>query len=74
MSSMILHTKKKILEPKDFYTEVRSKKDVDNFIENGLILLDVAENDLDKLLLGVIKKVNTYVFNICMIFVNVNGN
>ena len=66
---MILHTKKKILEPKDFYTEVRSKKDVDNFIENGLILLDVAENDLDKLLLGVIKKVNTYVFNISMIFV-----
>ena len=62
MSSMILHTKKKILESKDFYTEVRSKKDVDNFIENGLILLDVAENDLDKLLLGVIKKVNTYLF------------
>lgn len=59
-SSMILYTKNEILSSKDFYTEVRCRKDVDNFIENGLILLDVIENDLDKLLLNIIRKVSLF--------------
>lgn len=69
MNSMILHTKKKLLEPKDFYSEVRCKKDVNNFLEDGLILLDVAENDLDKLLLSIIKKVSSFFFEINFLIV-----
>lgn len=61
---MILHTKNKLLQPKDFFSEVRCKKDVDNFLERGLILLDIVENDLDKLLLGIIKKVIFKLFDL----------
>lgn len=58
MSSVILHSKNQILEPKNFYSEVRCGKDVANFLEDGLVLLDQTENDLDKLLLSIIRKVN----------------
>lgn len=57
MSSVILHSKNQILEPKNFHSEVRCSKDVANFLDDGLVLLDQTENDLSKLLLGIIRKV-----------------
>ena len=63
MSLMILHTKNKLLEPKDFYSEIRCKKDVNNFLEDGLVLLDVTENDLTKLLISIVRKVKRIFIN-----------
>ena len=56
MTSVILHSKNRILEPKNFYTEVRCSKDIANFLDECLVLLDQTENELSKLLLSIIRK------------------
>ena len=42
-----MHTKRSLIEKKDFSSEIRGRRDIDGFVANSEVLLDIHENQLE---------------------------
>ena len=45
--TQLTHTKKSVIEKKDFSSEIRGKRDIDGFVTNSEVLLDIHETQLE---------------------------
>ena len=43
------HTKKSVIDKKDFTSEIRGRRDIDGFVTNSDVLLDLHETELEAL-------------------------
>jgi len=43
----LMHTKRSLIEKKDFSSEIRGRRDIDGFVANSDVLLDLHENQLE---------------------------
>ena len=43
----LMHTKRSLVEKKDFSSEIRGRRDIEGFVVNSDVLLDIHENQLE---------------------------